>query len=148
MDGITVTSPAFSDGAPIPTEHTCEGADVSPPLAWTGVPADAGALALVVDDPDAPAGTFTHWVVLDIPVGTDGVDEGSVPPGAQARNSAGHASWFGPCPPRGTHRYRFAVHALSEPTGLPAGAPLDAALRAIAERSVTQGLLVGTFTRG
>lgn len=148
MDGITVSSPAFSDGAPIPPEYTCEGADVSPPLAWTGVPPGAAALALVVDDPDAPMGTFTHWVVLDLPAGTDGMDEDAAPAGAQARNSAGRASWFGPCPPGGTHHYRFTVHALSEPTRLPDGAPLETALRAIDERSVAEGRLVGTFSRG
>ncbi len=148
MDGITVSSPAFEDGAAIPSEYTCEGADISPPLAWTGVPADAAALALVVDDPDAPSGTFTHWVVLDIPAGTDHVDEDSAPAGAQARNSAGRASWFGPCPPGGTHHYRFTLHALSEATGLRDGVALGEALGAIQERSVAQGRLVGTFSRG
>lgn len=149
VDTISVTSTAFTDGAAIPSQYTCEGANVSPPLAWAGVPADAAALALVVDDPDAPSGTFTHWVVLDIPVVSTGVAEDAVPAGApQARNSADRASYFGPCPPGGTHHYRFTVYALSATTGLPDGATLDAALRAVSDLAIARGRLVGTFTRG
>jgi Raf kinase inhibitor-like YbhB/YbcL family protein len=111
---ITVTSPAFAEGEPIPDNDTCDGANVSPPLAWTGVPGDARNIALVVDDPDAPSGTFTHWVVLDLATGVTGSEEGSVPTGGvQAQNSTGRASYLGPCPPSGTHRYRFTVYALS-----------------------------------
>lgn len=142
---ITVTSAAFAEGAPIPELYSCRGQNVSPPLAWSGVPAAAAALALVVDDPDA-AGTYTHWVVLDVPATTTAIDEGTVPAGAaQATNSAGKASYAGPCPPSGTHHYRFTVYALSEPLGLGAGTALDDAQRAIAERAIAQGTLTGTF---
>lgn len=143
---ITVTSEAFTEGAPIPEVYSCRGRNVSPPLAWSGVPAAAAALALVVDDPDAPRGTFTHWVVTDIDPGTDSIGEGEVPTGGiQAKNSAGNAAYMGPCPPSGTHRYRFTVYALSERLGLAPGADLDAAQSAIAERALAQGTLTGTF---
>jgi len=147
-DVITVTSTAFHDGAAIPSNYTCDGANLAPPLAWTGVPDDAAVLALVVDDPDAPAGTFTHWVVLDIPVSTADVAEGGVPTGGvQAMNSARQSSYFGPCPPSGTHRYRFNVYALSTPTNLGEGSDLAAALKAIDADAVARGRLIGTYQR-
>jgi Raf kinase inhibitor-like YbhB/YbcL family protein len=145
-DVITVRSPAFGEGGSIPARFSCEGDGQSPPLTWDGVPSGAKALALVVDDPDAPRKTFVHWVVLDLPAGTTGLDAGGLPPGAvQARNSAGHASYFGPCPPSGTHHYRFTVYALSKPTGLRDGAQLDQALRAVESTATAQGRLVGTY---
>jgi Raf kinase inhibitor-like YbhB/YbcL family protein len=147
-DVITVRSAAFRDGQPIPARFTCDGDGRSPPLAWDSVPEDAAALALVVDDPDAPRGTFVHWVVLDMPAGTTAVDADAVPSGAvQARNSAGRASYFGPCPPSGTHHYRFTVFALSKRTGLRDGAQLDKALRAVETTATAQGRLVGTYAR-
>lgn len=117
-DVITVSSPAFRDGQPIPARFTCDGAGEAPPLVWSGVPDGAAALSLVVDDPDAPRGTFVHWVVLDLPAAATGLPGESLPAGTvQARNSAGRASYFGPCPPSGSHHYRFTVYALSERTG-------------------------------
>ena len=120
---ITVTSTAFDEGGPIPKDYTCDGAETSPPLAWTGVPTDASALALVVDDPDAPGGTFVHWAVVDIGPGTDEVQAGGTPTaGVQLENSSGDASYAGPCPPSGTHHYRFTVYALSKPLEVATGA--------------------------
>ena len=146
---ITVTSSAFAQGARIPAEFTCDGAGKVPPLAWSGAPRDAAALAVVVDDPDAPSGTFTHWVVLDLPATSTRLDGGALPPGAtQATNSGGRSGWYPPCPPSGSHRYRFTVYALSRPTALGNGAPLDDALSAIASSAVAQGRLVGTYSRG
>jgi Raf kinase inhibitor-like YbhB/YbcL family protein len=145
---IEVTSTAFGDGDPIPEQYTCDGDEVSPPLAWSGVPADAAAVALVVDDPDAPSGTFTHWVVLDIPVATTSSAEGGVPEGGlQASTSAGSASYAGPCPPSGTHHYRFTVVALDAETGLAEGAALDEALAAVDDHAIARGTLTGTFRR-
>jgi Raf kinase inhibitor-like YbhB/YbcL family protein len=145
---MSVTSSAFEDGQSIPVEFTCNGAGRIPPLAWSGAPANAAALALVVDDPDAPSGTFTHWVVLDLPSGTSKLDGDRLPAGAvQATNSGGRTGWFPPCPPGGIHHYRFTVHALSKATGLPNGAPLDAALQAVDAATVAQGRLVGTYGR-
>ena len=153
MDGIdvpsaiTVTSAAFGEADAIPRRYTCDGEGVSPPLAWKGVPSEAEAVAVVVDDPDAPSGTFTHWVVLDLPSSTASLDEGAAPPGVQARNSAGKASWMGPCPPSGAHRYRFTVVALRAATGLGAGAGLDEALEAVRDDAVAQGRLTATYSR-
>lgn len=146
---ITVTSTAFGEGEPIPTEFTCDGPGRVPPIAWSGTPADAGAVALVVDDPDAPRGTFTHWVVLDLPATTSELGGGPVPSGGvEARNSGGKASWYPPCPPSGTHRYRFTVYALDRPTELGAGADLDTALAAVERLATTHGRLIGTYRRG
>jgi Raf kinase inhibitor-like YbhB/YbcL family protein len=145
---ITVTSTAFAEGDAVPRKFTCDGVNVSPPLAWSGVPSSAAAVALVVDDPDAPSGTFTHWVVLDLSASATGLEEAADPGGVQAKNSAGRASWYGPCPPGGTHHYRFTVYALSAATGLADGAGLDDALRAIEDRSVSWGRLTATYSRG
>ena len=145
---ITVSSSAFQDRQPIPERFTCDGDGDAPPLTWDDVPSDAAALALVVDDPDAPNGTFVHWIVLDIPSETTGLEAGAVPSGAtQAKNSAGKASYAGPCPPSGTHRYRFTVYALSRPTGLSDGADTAQALAAIKSAATAQGRLVGTYKR-
>ncbi|HLN79019.1 MAG TPA: YbhB/YbcL family Raf kinase inhibitor-like protein [Nocardioidaceae bacterium] len=145
---ITVRSADFGDGEPIPARFTCDGDGVAPTLSWDGVPDDAQSLALVVDDPDAPRGTFVHWVVLDMPPGTTGVDATGIPTGAvQARNSAGRASYFGPCPPSGTHHYRFTVYALSKQTGLHDGAELADAVHAVESTATARGRLVGTYAR-
>jgi Raf kinase inhibitor-like YbhB/YbcL family protein len=144
---VTVTSRAFAAGGAIPARFSCRGAGVSPPLQWSGVPAGSAELALVVDDPDAPRGTFVHWVVFALPASATGLEEGRLPAGArQARNSAGDAEYAGPCPPSGTHHYRFTVYALNAPLELPAGAELDETLAAIDERVAAKGRLVGIFS--
>lgn len=143
---ITVTSSAFGEGSPIPEVYSCRGRNVSPPLEWSGAPVDAAALALVVDDPDAPRGTYTHWVVLDIERSATSVPEGSVPAGGvEATNSAGDAGYAGPCPPSGTHRYRFTIYALSGRTGFADGAKLNEALDQISQKAIARGTLTGTF---
>lgn len=145
---ISVTSSAFTEGGAIPEQYTCDGEEISPPLTWRGVPDDAAALALVVDDPDAPRGTYTHWVVLDIPSDVTSSDEDGVPrDGVEAENSGGDSSYAGPCPPSGTHHYRFTIYALSSETGLQAGAGLDDALRAVEDRTLAWGRLTGTYAR-
>jgi Raf kinase inhibitor-like YbhB/YbcL family protein len=145
---ISVTSRAFAEGAAIPREYTCDGGGRVPPLAWNDVPDEAGALALVVDDPDAPSGTFTHWVVLDLPTDVLEISGGRLPQGtAQAVNSGGRSGWYPPCPPSGTHHYRFTVHALSRATGVPDGAALDRALAAIRGFTIASGTLTGTYSR-
>jgi Raf kinase inhibitor-like YbhB/YbcL family protein len=146
--GIAVTSTAFGEGERIPVRYTCDGEEVSPPLAWSRVPDDAAALALVVDDPDAPSGTFTHWVVVDIPTSTTSSAEGGVPEGGrQAESSAGDAAYRGPCPPSGTHHYRFTVVALDAETGLAEGTSLDQALQAVDDHAIGRGTLTGTYGR-
>jgi Raf kinase inhibitor-like YbhB/YbcL family protein len=145
---VTVTSTAFSEGGEIPTRFTCDGEEISPPLAWESTSGAPRAWALVVDDPDAPGGTFVHWVVLDIPRGTRSVAEAAVPAGsAQADNTAGGAGYAGPCPPSGRHRYRFTVYGLSGRTGLHDGAALGDALDAISSVAVSRGTLLATYER-
>jgi Raf kinase inhibitor-like YbhB/YbcL family protein len=117
---LKITSSAFADGAAIPAKYTCEGEDLSPPLAWTGVPAGANSLVLIVDDPDAPDPkaprmTYVHWVLYDLPPDSSGLaeDVDKLPTGAQAgKNDWRRADYGGPCPPIGRHRYFFKLYAL------------------------------------
>lgn len=112
-----LSSPAFADGAEIPTRYTCDGDDISPRLTWSDVPDGARSLALVLHDPDAPRGSFTHWVVSDLPADLTELAEGSTQ-GTQGRNSFGRTGYGGPCPPARDqpHRYRFTLYALDVPT--------------------------------
>jgi Raf kinase inhibitor-like YbhB/YbcL family protein len=149
---FTLTSSAFRDGQAIPRDLTCDGANTSPPLAWTGVPAGAAALVLVVDDPDANG--FVHWLVLDLPA-ADGGLPGAVSPTAakpqQGTNTFGKTGWDGPCPPSGTHHYRFVLTALTAPLAL-AGHPgpkaVADALAAATSNVVGEAQLTGTYHRG
>jgi Raf kinase inhibitor-like YbhB/YbcL family protein len=115
-----ITSPAFADGSAVPVRHTCDGENLSPRLTWSGAPDTTRAFALIVDDPDAPRGTFTHWVLYDIPPETtelaEGIQGGSI--GISGTNSFGKTGYGGPCPPPGdeAHRYRFTLHALDLPS--------------------------------
>jgi len=144
---ITVRSPAFAAGAKIPARFSCRGSNTPIPLSWVGVPAGAGSVAMIMDDPDAPGGTFTHWVVFNLPASANGITNGRIPAGAaQAENGRGQAAYTGPCPPSGTHHYRFTVYAEPEKLPLPAGAPLPAALSAITTDPIATGRLVGLFS--
>lgn len=145
---ITVSSSAFGDGDPIPVEYTCDGDDVSPPLAWQGVPADAAEVALVMDDPDAD--TFVHWVVWGIDPATTELEQGSVPDGArQAKGPGGDAAYFGSCPDaeEDPHTYRFTVFALDEATAAEDGADAADALAELQGTATAKGTLTGTFDR-
>jgi Raf kinase inhibitor-like YbhB/YbcL family protein len=146
---------AFSEGALIPAKYTCDGEDVSPPLEWSDVPPDAVALALVVDDPDAPRGVFVHWLLFDIPATEHGLTEGigiTAPEaggGRQGRNGFGKLGYGGPCPPSGTHRYYFRLFALDGPLNLRSGVGRDDVETAIrARRIVAQSQLMGRYQRG
>jgi hypothetical protein len=144
-----VSSPAFAAGVAIPRRFTCEGENLSPPLGWSGVPAGTVEIALVVDDPDAPRGTYLHWVVVGIEPDHAELAEGAVPPGArQLRNSAGTATYTGPCPPGGPpHHYRFTVYALERGADIASDASPEAATEAIEAAAAARGRLVGTFGR-
>ena len=144
-DQLTVASPAFAGGGAIPRRHTCDGEDVSPPLAWTGAPEGATAYALVVDDPDARG--WVHWLVSDIPGSTTEVQEGAAA-GVQGRNDFGRNGWGGPCPPSGTHRYDIRVFALSEPLGLAEGFSADELRTAMEGKVLADGRLSATYRRG
>lgn len=149
---VQLTSPAFEAGGAIPSKYTGDGADVSPPLAWGRLPQNTAALALIVDDPDAPAGPFTHWTWWDVPPGTRGLPEGANVPdlgGTQGENSLAGARYSGPCPPPGArHRYFFRLYALDEPLALPEGADRHALHSAMDGHVLGQATLVGTYLRG
>lgn len=141
---LTIGSPAFADGAPIPVQYTCKGADIAPPLAWS---APLGA-ALVVDDPDAVNGLYVHWVVVGIPPGSGSTADGQTPAGATALpNTAGQPAYKGPCPPAGTgtHHYRFTLYQLPNDYQLPAGLAGVQAAQTIGGAATAQAQLTAVF---
>jgi Raf kinase inhibitor-like YbhB/YbcL family protein len=150
MPDFTLTSSSFDAGGAIPRRFTCDGDDVSPALLWDGAPADAASFALVVDDPDAR--DFVHWLLLDLTGSTSGsIPEGySSSPDAtqQGTNDFGRIGWGGPCPPSGTHRYRFTLTALSEPIALQGAPGADDVREAIAGRILAQATLEASYRRG
>lgn len=151
---LTLTSSAFVEGASIPSKHTCDGADSSPPLAWSGAPTPTRNFALIADDPDAPAGTWVHWVIFDLSGVMHALPEGvakaeSVLAGArQGRNDFKRIGYGGPCPPPGKpHHYRFTLHALDGPLGLEAGATKAQVERAMEGHVLARARLTGTYGR-
>ena len=154
--GLLLTSTAFTDGAPIPVQYTCDGADLSPPLAWSGVPQGAAALALIADDPDAPAGTWVHWVLYDVPAALHGVPENvakverlhELGGAAQGWTDFKRVGYGGPCPPPGpAHRYYFKLYALGVPLELKPGATKQDLERAMGGRVLATAQLRGTYAR-
>jgi Raf kinase inhibitor-like YbhB/YbcL family protein len=149
---LKVVIPAFADGGAIPKLHTCDGADLSPALEWSGHPAGVKSFALIVDDPDAPAGTWNHWLLWDIPPSVTALAQGLKPGqmGVSGTNDFGKPGYGGPCPPKGhgPHRYFFRVYALDAPSlKLKAGArraDLDAALRG---HVLAEGQYIGRYER-
>ncbi len=143
---MQLKSMAFEHEGPIPQHYTCDGSDVSPPLSLSDVPAEAVSLALVMDDPDAPRGTWDHWVAFDIPVVTDiAEDVGSL--GIGGKNSWGRIGYGGPCPPAGTHRYFFTVYALDAELGLAEGATKAEVLEAMEGHVLAKAALMGRYSR-
>lgn len=153
---LTLSSTAFEEGATIPVKHTCDGADASPPLAWTGAPPDTATFALIADDPDAPAGTWVHWVLYDLPGATTRLPE-NVPKaetlpdlgGAlQGRTDFRRPGYGGPCPPPGpAHRYFFKLYALDAPLRLKAGATKGDVEAAMKGHVRGKAQLMGTYAR-
>lgn len=155
---ITIQSPAFANGEPIPARHTGDGRDASPPLRWSGVPENTQELALIVDDPDAPSPQpWVHWVLCKIPPATTQLPEGvsasatpsQVPGGVQGTNSWRGLGYRGPAPPRGhgTHHYHFALYALDRTLDLLPGVGKDEFLKQALGHIIDQGELVGTYER-
>ena len=144
---MKITSSAFQQGANIPSKFTCDGANTNPPLQISDVPPEAKSLVLIVDDPDAPSGLFTHWAVWNTSPQTNTIAEGSTPKGVQGTNDFGRSGYGGPCPPSGMHRYYFKIFALDQELDLPFGAkrsPLDAAMKG---HVIAQGELMGRYSR-
>jgi Raf kinase inhibitor-like YbhB/YbcL family protein len=153
---FTLTSPAFQGGDSIPRQFTCDGADVSPPLGWLAPPSGTASFALIVEDPDAPGGTYIHWVLYDLPGAMASLPE-AVPKGAelpqlggakQGRTSFGRTGYGGPCPPPGpAHHYHFLLFALNAKLGLAAGATRDQVMTAMQAHELGRAELVGLYAR-
>lgn len=152
--GLTVASPAFEEGEPIPTRFTADDKDLSPPLRISNVPPGTGSLALICDDPDAPSGVFVHWVIFNLPPETRDLPEGQSPfellPGrvCQGTNDFGNSGYRGPKPPPGNaHRYFFKLYALDGKLDLEPGASKDDLVKAMKGRIKAEAQLMGTYTR-
>ncbi len=151
---LKLTSTAFSEGGEIRREHTCDGADISPPLSWTDPPPGTESLALICDDPDAPRGTWVHWVLYDLPGDLTSLPQGldtspSLQEGwRQGRNDFGRTGYGGPCPPPGpAHRYFFRLYALDGSLDLEAGAAKAQVLEAMEGHILAQVELMGRYAR-
>ena len=151
---MQLTSSAFDEGTPIPAKYTCDEKNLSPPLKWSGVPAEAKSLALIADDPDAPSGTWVHWVVYDLPASLSELPEDTVKGqrlpggGMQGMNDFKHLGYGGPCPPPGTpHRYFFKLYALDTMLDLKPGVTKKDLEHAINKHILAQGQLMGTYKR-
>jgi Raf kinase inhibitor-like YbhB/YbcL family protein len=150
---IKIKSPAFEDGGLIPPRYTCDGADISPPLQWQAVPEGTKTIALICDDPDAPMGTWVHWVLFNLPAEIRELAENiptdrTLPSGAcQGTNDFGRIGYGGPCPPSGTHRYFFKIYALDTQIDLAAGAKKSQLLKAMEGHILGQGQLIGKYKR-
>ncbi|MEJ2728033.1 MAG: YbhB/YbcL family Raf kinase inhibitor-like protein [Deltaproteobacteria bacterium] len=150
---LEITSSAFSEGEMIPTRFTCDGPDVSPDLTWSGVPGNAQSLSLICDDPDAPVGTWVHWVLFNIPASTGGLP-GEISPDATLENGARHGTndfgrlgYGGPCPPGGTHRYFFKLYALDTELDLESGITKARLLEAMEGHILAEAQLMGKYSR-
>ena len=150
---IQLTSTAFAPGAPIPSQQTCDGKNLSPDLTWEGIPAETQSIVIIAEDPDALFKPFTHWVLYDLPPKTRQLPAGLPPQpfltlgGGHGKNDFGRYGYGGPCPPNGTHRYVFKLYALDKLLDLPAGATKAEVLAAIAGHVKATGELMGTYTR-
>jgi Raf kinase inhibitor-like YbhB/YbcL family protein len=151
---LQITSTAFSEGQPIPAKYSCEGSDISPPLKWTNAPANTKSFALIADDPDAPAGTWVHWVLYDLPPNTTGLPEDVAKTqfiagnAKQGLNSWPRLGYGGPCPPPGKpHRYFFKLYALDTMLDLKLGATKKDVEAAMKGHILAEGQLMGTYQR-
>lgn len=145
---LTLTSDAFANGQSIPAKYTCRGRNISPALTWNEPPSGTQSFALILDDPDAPAGTWVHWVLFNIPVNTRSLQE-NIDTSAMSvgKNSFGNLAYGGPCPPSGTHRYFFKLYALDSTLSLSPGTTKEQLLKAMEGHIVAQGELMGTFSK-
>jgi Raf kinase inhibitor-like YbhB/YbcL family protein len=148
MADLTLSSEAFASARPIPSRHTCDGEDVSPPLEWSGAPDGSASFALICDDPDAPSGTFVHWVAWGIDPTASALAEGEAAP-LEGANGFGTVGYRGPCPPpgHGPHRYFFRLFALSGQPQLDPGADSEELRRAMGDLVLQAAELMGTYER-
>ena len=147
---FTLTVSAFAEAGLIPAKFTCDGANVSPELCWKDVPANTRSFALIMDDPDAPVGTFTHWVLFDIPADRESLAEGEKTIGVAGKNDFGRVGYGGPCPPRGhgSHRYLFTLYASDAASlNMKAGAARRDVESALRGHSLAQAYYMGRYER-
>lgn len=150
---LSIASPAFKNGSAIPTVYTCKGKDTSPALSWNDPPSNTKSFALIMDDPDAPGGTWIHWVIYNIPASARGLqaatsNQAQLADGSlNGVNSWGKLGYGGPCPPSGTHRYFFKFYALDMMLDLSSGANKEQLLSAMQKHILAQGELMGTFSK-
>jgi Raf kinase inhibitor-like YbhB/YbcL family protein len=150
---MEVLSSVFNDGAMIPDKYTCDDIDISPPLKWSSVPDGTKTFAIICDDPDAPMGTWVHWVLFNLPANINELSEDVplleiLPNGAkQGRNDFGKIGYGGPCPPGDTHRYYFKIYALSEELKVEAGITKSELLKAMGGHILSEGQLMGRYKR-
>lgn len=146
--GFTVTSPTIGEGRPIPARFTADGSNISPELRLENPPPGVASYALIMDDPDAPRGTWVHWVVWNLPADTIDIPEGELPDGAvEGRNDWGRTSYGGPAPPSGTHRYFFKAYALDAMLNLPIATDKAGLERAMQGHVLAKAALMGTYSR-
>ncbi len=145
---ILITSSAFTEGGKIPRIYTCDDQNISPPLTWTAVPTNTVSLALIMDDPDAPSGTWVHWVLYNLPSTLIRLDQGKSGGGTDGKNDFGKLGYGGPCPPRGSnHRYFVKIYALDTSLDLKAGATKAQVESAMKGHILAQGQLMGRYER-
>ncbi len=145
---FTLSSPAFADSGLIPKKFTCQGDNISPELNWSEAPANAQSFALIMEDPDAPGGTFTHWVLFDLPASTIRLAEGALSIGVSGNNGTGRTGYTGPCPPSGLHRYYFYLYALDVPSlNLKAGADRSAVEAALKSHVIGIAEAMGKYEK-
>jgi Raf kinase inhibitor-like YbhB/YbcL family protein len=145
---MKLTSPAFSDNGKIPSKYTCDGEDINPPLIISETPAAAKSLALIVDDPDAPAGDWVHWTLWNISADTKEIAEGSIPAGAvQGLTDFGYNKWGGPCPPSGVHHYQFKLYALDTVLNISGSSKKRDIEKAMAGHVIDQTQLTGLYQK-
>ena len=145
---IQIRSTGFSDGETIPLLYTCDGHDISPDLSWSGIPDSSQALVLIMDDPDAPGGTWVHWVLYGLPGDLTELSEGAQGLGVDGVNSWRRPGYGGPCPPLGTtHRYFFKLYALEVELNLKPGATKDEVEKAMFGHILARGQMMGTYER-
>lgn len=142
---MNLSSSAFIDGEMLPTQYTCDGIGINPPLSVEDIPSGTQSLALIVDDPDSPKGTFVHWLVYDMPVNS-AINKNSSP-GIQGVNSAGKNGWYSPCPGSGSHRYVFTCYALDKKLNLPPGKTKQDLLEAMNGHILAESKLAGRYMR-
>ena len=144
---MKLTSSAFAHNGQMPSEFTCDGSDLSPPLSISDIPQSAKSLVLICDDPDAPVGTWDHWAVFNIPASAKEIPKGTEPQGTSGKNSWGRTGYGGPCPPSGTHRYFFKLYALDATLNLPSGSTKKQIEAAMHGHILAKAELVGLYKR-